>query len=168
MNNNEGSIWYGLRPWIFGFVWPLLCHAKLLVSECETNGMYAKRASVGNNKKQRRGLLVYSELPSLPSTGSRSNWFRTLLGFKPGLVSRGRTYGIPWADSTLESEVIRQRGEDEVRTFKAKLQFPNLLTWSYYTLFYTDVHKTVIRIWWDRVPQSAVMELLHFIIYWRT
>jgi hypothetical protein len=37
----------------------------------------------GNKKSQRRGLLVFSELPSLPSAGSRSGCFHTSLGCKP-------------------------------------------------------------------------------------
>jgi hypothetical protein len=39
--------------------------AKLLVSDCLTSGVYAKRASAGN-KKKRRGLLViyFSACPS--------------------------------------------------------------------------------------------------------
>jgi hypothetical protein len=45
---------------------------RILVSECQESGMYVKKARAGNQQKQRRGFLVFSELPSLPSAGSRS------------------------------------------------------------------------------------------------
>jgi hypothetical protein len=41
-----------------------------------------KEGQAVNKKRQRRGLLVISELPSLPSAGSRSGCFHTSLGFK--------------------------------------------------------------------------------------
>jgi hypothetical protein len=51
-----------------------------------------QRRQAGDKKRQCRGLLVFSELPSLPSAGSRSDWFRASLGCKPRsliLVSLG-------------------------------------------------------------------------------
>jgi hypothetical protein len=42
----------------------------------------------GNTKRQRRGLLVFSELSSLPSAGSRSGYFHTSLGCKPRSLIR--------------------------------------------------------------------------------
>jgi hypothetical protein len=54
---------------------------KLLGSECQASGAYAKRAKQAK-KWQRRGLLVFSELPSLPSAGSRLGCFHTALSYK--------------------------------------------------------------------------------------
>jgi hypothetical protein len=56
---------------------------KLLGSECQTSGIYAKRAKHAVKTRQRRSLLVLSELPRLPSASSRSGCFHTSLGCKP-------------------------------------------------------------------------------------
>jgi hypothetical protein len=56
---------------------------KLLGSERQTSGTYEKKCRLGNKSRQRRGLLVFSELTSLPSVGSRSGCFHTSLGCKP-------------------------------------------------------------------------------------
>jgi hypothetical protein len=42
-----------------------ISQVKLLSFECQASGMYAKRAKQATKKRQRRGLLVFSELPSL-------------------------------------------------------------------------------------------------------
>jgi hypothetical protein len=42
-----------------------------------------KEGKAGNKKRQRRGLLVFSELPCLPSAGSRPGCFHTSLGCEP-------------------------------------------------------------------------------------
>jgi hypothetical protein len=42
-----------------------------------------KKAELATKKRQRRGLLVFSELPSLPLAGSRSGFFYTSLVWKP-------------------------------------------------------------------------------------
>jgi hypothetical protein len=65
-----------------------LIKIKILDSECQTSGKYAKRAKQATQKIQRRGLLVFSDLPSLPSAGSRSGCFRTALGCKPRSLTR--------------------------------------------------------------------------------
>jgi hypothetical protein len=49
-------------------------------SECQTNGTYAQRAKQATKKRQ---LLVFSELPSIPSAGSRLSCFHTSLGCEP-------------------------------------------------------------------------------------
>jgi hypothetical protein len=41
-----------------------------------------KEGQAGNKKRQRCGLHVFSELPSLPPAGSRSGYFNTSLGLK--------------------------------------------------------------------------------------
>jgi hypothetical protein len=43
------------------------------------NWHICKEGQAGNKKRQRRGLLVFSELPSLPSAGSRSDCFHNFL-----------------------------------------------------------------------------------------
>jgi hypothetical protein len=48
-----------------------------------------KEGKAGNKK---RHLLVFSELPSLPSAGSRPGCFHSSLW-----VSRGHSYGLLWA-----------------------------------------------------------------------
>jgi hypothetical protein len=44
------------------------------------SGIYAKRAKREKKRRQRRGLLVFSELPNLPSAGSRSGCFYPSIG----------------------------------------------------------------------------------------
>jgi hypothetical protein len=39
-----------------------------------------KESQAGNEKRQRRGLLLFSELPGLPSADSRSGCFHSLSG----------------------------------------------------------------------------------------
>jgi hypothetical protein len=62
-----------------------------------------KQGQAGNKNRQRRGLLVFSELPSLPSAGSRPGCFHTSLGSKPRSLIRvllGLFYAIRfgWGD----------------------------------------------------------------------
>jgi hypothetical protein len=59
-----------------------------------------KEGQAGNKKKQRRGLLVFYELPSLPSAGSQSGCFSI-----PWVVSRGRSYGFLLAGSIIPKNV---------------------------------------------------------------
>jgi hypothetical protein len=56
-----------------------LIKIKILRSECQTTGTCAKTAKQAT-KRERRGLLVFSELPSLPSASSRPGRFHTSLG----------------------------------------------------------------------------------------
>jgi hypothetical protein len=65
---------------------------KILGSECQTSGTYAKRAKQATCKRQ---LLVFSELPSLPSAGSRSGCFHTSLGCEPRSLIR---VSLGWFD----------------------------------------------------------------------
>jgi hypothetical protein len=66
-----------------------LSQVKLLGSECQKSGTYAKRAKQATTKKQRRGLLVFTELPSLPSASSRSDCFHTSLGYEAEVAHTG-------------------------------------------------------------------------------
>jgi hypothetical protein len=59
---------------------------EILGSECQTSGTYAKRAKQAT--KKRRDLVVFSELPSLPSAGSRPGCFHTSLGCEPRSLIR--------------------------------------------------------------------------------
>jgi hypothetical protein len=68
---------------------------KLLDSEQQTSGRYSKRAKQATIKGQSRGLLVFSELPSLPSAGSRPGCFHTSLGCKPRSLTR---VSLGWFD----------------------------------------------------------------------
>jgi hypothetical protein len=54
-----------------------------------------KDGQVGNKKIQRRGLLVFSEIPSLPSAGSQPGSFHTSLGCKPRSLIR---VSLGWFD----------------------------------------------------------------------
>jgi hypothetical protein len=54
-----------------------------------------KEGKTGNKKRQRRGLLVFSELPSLPSAGSRPGCFHTSLGCEPRSLIR---VSLVWFD----------------------------------------------------------------------
>jgi hypothetical protein len=47
-----------------------------------------KEGKASNKKRQRRGLLVFSELSSLPSAGSRPGCFHTSLGCEPRSLIR--------------------------------------------------------------------------------
>jgi hypothetical protein len=47
-----------------------------------------KEGQAGNTKRQRRSLLVFYELPSLPSAGSRSGCLHTSLSCKPRSLIR--------------------------------------------------------------------------------
>jgi hypothetical protein len=49
---------------------------------------HMQRRPSRQQKRQRRGLLVFSELLSLPSAGSRSGCFHTSLGCKPRSLMR--------------------------------------------------------------------------------
>jgi hypothetical protein len=69
--------------------------------------MYAKRASAGNKKRQRHSLLMFYELPSLPSTGSRLDWFRTSLGCEPRSLIR---VSLSWFDNSIVWEMAIQLG----------------------------------------------------------
>jgi hypothetical protein len=62
---------------------------KLLISECQTSGMYAKRPKQATTKRQYRGLLVFSLLPGLNSAGSRSVCFHTSLGLQVEVAHTG-------------------------------------------------------------------------------
>jgi hypothetical protein len=68
---------------------------KILSSECQTSGKYSKRAKQATKKRQHRGLLVFSELPSLPSAGSRPGCFHTSLGCTPRSLIR---VSLGWFD----------------------------------------------------------------------
>jgi hypothetical protein len=57
---------------------------KILDSESQTSGTYAKRAK----QATKRRLLEFSELPSLPPAGSRWGCFHTSLGCKPRSLIR--------------------------------------------------------------------------------
>jgi hypothetical protein len=52
-----------------------------------------QRGQSRQQKRQRRSLLVFSELPSLPSAGSRPSCFHTSLG------------GFLWADSIIKKNM---------------------------------------------------------------
>jgi hypothetical protein len=52
----------------------------------------SKEGQRNQQKRQRRGSLVFSEVPGLPSAGSKSNWFLTF---------QGHIYGLLWADSII-------------------------------------------------------------------
>jgi hypothetical protein len=47
-----------------------------------------KEGQADNKNRQRRDLLVFSELPSLPSVGSRPGCFHTSIGFEPRSLIR--------------------------------------------------------------------------------
>jgi hypothetical protein len=70
---------------------------KILGSECQTSGTYAIKARQAATKRQRRGLLVFSELPSLSSAGSRPGCFHTSLGCKPRSFIR---VSLGWFDNS--------------------------------------------------------------------
>jgi hypothetical protein len=59
-----------------------------------------KEGQEGNKKRQHRGSLVFSELPSLPSAGSR-----LAVSILPWVGSRGRLYGFLWAASIFQKNV---------------------------------------------------------------
>jgi hypothetical protein len=59
-----------------------------------------KDGQAGNKKRQRRGLLVFSELPSLPSPAADR-----AVSILTWVVSRGRSYGLLWADSIIQKNV---------------------------------------------------------------
>jgi hypothetical protein len=65
---------------------------KILGSECQTSGTHAKTAKQATKKRQ---LLVFSELPSLPSAGSRPGCFHTSLGCTPWSLIR---VSLGWFD----------------------------------------------------------------------
>jgi hypothetical protein len=54
-----------------------------------------KEGQAGNKNRQRRGLLMIFELPSLPSAGSRPGCFHTFLGCKPRSIIR---VSLGWFD----------------------------------------------------------------------
>jgi hypothetical protein len=54
-----------------------------------------KEGRAGNKKRRSRSLLVFSELPCLPSTGSWSGCFHTSLGCKPRSLIRD---SLGWFD----------------------------------------------------------------------
>jgi hypothetical protein len=72
-----------------------LIKIKILGSEFQTNGTYPKGAKQATKKGQRRGLLEFPELPSLPSAGSRPGCFHTSLGCKPRSLRR---VSLGWFD----------------------------------------------------------------------
>jgi hypothetical protein len=59
-----------------------------------------KDGQAGNKKRQRRGLLVLSEPPRLPSAGRRPDCFHTFLGCKPRSFIR-----LFWAGSIIQKNV---------------------------------------------------------------
>jgi hypothetical protein len=61
--------------------------------------MYSKRAKQGT-KKDAAAFFVFYKLPSLFSADSRSSCLHISLGCKPG-----RSYGLFWADSTVQNNV---------------------------------------------------------------
>jgi hypothetical protein len=68
---------------------------KILGSECQTSGTYAKRAKQATKKRQRSGLLVFSKLPSFPSAGSRLGCLQSSLGCEPRSLIR---VSLGWFD----------------------------------------------------------------------
>jgi hypothetical protein len=60
-----------------------------------------KEGQAGNKNRQHRGLLVFSELPSLPSAGSRPGCFHTSLGCKPRSLIR---VSLGWFDYSKRCE----------------------------------------------------------------
>jgi hypothetical protein len=64
--------------------------------------LICKEGQAGNQKRQRCGLLVFSELPSLPPAGSRSGCFHTSLGCKPRSLIR---VSLGWFDY---SKILRK------------------------------------------------------------
>jgi hypothetical protein len=73
-----------------------------------TNKWYiCKEGKAGNKKSQRRGLLVFSELPSLPSAGSRPGYFHTSLGCKLRSLIR---FFLGWFDYSKKcGEFVKRR-----------------------------------------------------------
>jgi hypothetical protein len=118
----EWSVWFA---WLCRFVFFLFFYCvngmwhrahwvqefKILGSECQTSGTCSKRAKKDTKKRQRRGLLVFSELPSLPSAGSRPGCFHTSLGCEPRSlirVSLGCSIIQKLWGRTIELRLIRQ------------------------------------------------------------
>jgi hypothetical protein len=60
-----------------------------------------KEGEAGNKNRQRRDLLVLSELPILPSAGSRSGCFHTSLGCKPRSLIR---VSLGWFENSKKCE----------------------------------------------------------------
>jgi hypothetical protein len=68
-----------------------------------------KEGQADNKNRQRRDSLVFSELPSLPSAGSRSGCFHTSLGCEPRSL-----YGFLRAGSIIQKNV---RNENPTRAY---------------------------------------------------
>jgi hypothetical protein len=78
-----------------------------------------KQSQAGNKKRQRRGLLVFIKLPSLPSAGSRSGCFHTSLGCKPRSLIR---VSLGWFDYSKceegRSKVVQKVKEEGEQYFQ--------------------------------------------------
>jgi hypothetical protein len=66
-----------------------------------------KEGKAGNKKRQSRGLLVFSELPSLLSAGSRPGCFHTSLGCKPRSLTRVSLGWFDYSKNVMEKKLGR-------------------------------------------------------------
>jgi hypothetical protein len=78
----------------------LRSQVKLLVSECQTRGRYSKRAKRVTKKDNAATFLCFlNNLAFLRPAADRAI---SILSF---VVSRGRSHGFLWADSTIQKNV---------------------------------------------------------------
>jgi hypothetical protein len=76
---------------------------KLLVSECQTRGVYAKMASAGNKNDNAAAFWCFVNfIALLRPTADRTD------SVIPWVVSRGHSYRFLWADSIVQKFKERQ------------------------------------------------------------
>jgi hypothetical protein len=125
LSTQHAKIFLGARVNGIRATWPVhrrsplmwhLSQVKLLGSEYQTSGIYAKRAKQANKKRQSPGLVVFYELPSLPLAGSRLGCFYTSLCCEPRLLIRislgwdiRHVYrSAPWTNSRPHPRIANQ------------------------------------------------------------
>jgi hypothetical protein len=84
---------FDVRSYIGGLI-KIKIKIKILGSECQTSGTYAKRAKQATKKDNRLYFLNY--LAFLRPAADRA------VSILPWVVSRGRSYGFLWAGSIIQ------------------------------------------------------------------
>jgi hypothetical protein len=101
---DTSSRWYGWGLSGFQAGWSVECsffssslisQVKLLVSECQASGIHPKRAKLAKQKDNTAACLCFlNYLAFLRPAADRA------VSILPWVVSRGRSYGFLWADSS--------------------------------------------------------------------
>jgi hypothetical protein len=93
------------------------------------SGTYPTSASSGSKKRQRRGLLVFSELPRIPSTGSRGCLYGFLWAvrlFKKCEEERSNSAYSPLSDRRRLTALVEVHWARRVQAPMSQISGPNV------------------------------------------